>query len=73
MEIIDSQFFESNKSLLALKNRGVDVFGSFDKFLRWLNQENLALDSKPIKLLSSESGIKKIIDILGRIEHGIMS
>ncbi len=59
--------------LIPLIDKGVVVFGCFDKFYNWLYEENLALGSKPIGLLSSESGIKRVIDILGRIEHGIIS
>jgi hypothetical protein len=62
-----------NIDLIPLIDKGVEVFGCFDKFYNWLYEKNLALASRPVELLSSEWGIKKLIDILGRIEHGIIS
>jgi hypothetical protein len=62
-----------NIDLIPLIDKGVVVFGCFDKFYSWLYEENLALASRPVELLSSAIGITKVFDILGRIEHGIIS
>ncbi|MBI9063684.1 MAG: DUF2384 domain-containing protein [Marinilabiliaceae bacterium] len=67
---IDSQ---NQKELMPLIDKGVEVFSCFDKFSKWLYEENLVLGSRPIELLSSDTGTKKVIDILGRIAHGSIS
>ncbi|MBB6005439.1 MbcA/ParS/Xre antitoxin family protein [Arcicella rosea] len=58
----------------ALYEHGLSVFGDSRKFENWLRKPNDALDEKiPFDLLNTAEGIKKVDDILGRIEHGIFS
>lgn len=58
----------------ALYEHGLSVFGDARKFENWLRKPNGALDEKiPFNLLNTVEGIKKVDDILGRIEHGIFS
>ncbi len=54
--------------------RGVEVFGSEEKFYQWLYLENQAIGGiKPIKWLSSAIGRNEILDLFTRIEYGIYS
>jgi len=53
--------------------RGVDVFGSREKFLYWLKSPCPAFGNRnPSSLLSSRFGSELVLDELGRIEHGIV-
>ncbi|MGI8891874.1 MAG: type II RES/Xre toxin-antitoxin system antitoxin [Bacteroidia bacterium] len=53
---------------------GIDVFGSRDKFFKWLELQIIALGGlKPKELLTIPGGISKVKDELGRIEHGVFA
>ena len=50
------------------------VFGEEDKAATWLARPNRALNGEvPIHLLDTDVGARQIEDILGRIEHGVVS
>ena len=52
----------------------VSVFGAEDKATTWLQRPNRALNGElPIRLLDTDVGARQVEDILGRIEHGIVS
>ena len=52
--------------------RAVEVLGTSEKALRWLNTPIRSLgDQTPASLLGSPEGIASIEDALGRIEHGV--
>ena len=54
--------------------KGVEVFGSEEKFKIWLRSKISALGGKsPKELLTSTFGIRLLMDELGRIEHGILA
>lgn len=53
---------------------GTEVFGNQENFFKWLEIPNVALGGmQPIKLLGLPEGISKVKDLLGRIEHGVIS
>lgn len=53
---------------------GVDVFGSSEKFSKWLNRTNVALGGiEPKSLLDTNQGIKAVEVALSRIEHGVLA
>jgi putative toxin-antitoxin system antitoxin component (TIGR02293 family) len=53
---------------------GSDTFGSIERFLRWLNSPNLALDKeKPVEYLVTSEGINLIYDEVGRIAFGVLA
>jgi len=55
-------------------NKGVEVFGSTDKFNSWLETDNLALGGlKPKTLLDNSFGIGLLRDELTAIEFGILA
>ena len=57
--------------IARLFNSGIKVFGSRDKFYRWLNSENQAMGGvKPITYLDTFSGIQLVMDELNAIEYG---
>ena len=50
------------------------VFGGEDKAAAWLGRPNRALNGEvPIQLLDTDVGARQVEDILGRIEHGVVS
>ncbi len=55
-------------------NRTAEVFGCKRKAIDWLVSPNRVLEYlAPIDVLEEDHGVKKILTILGRIEHGIFS
>ena len=50
----------------------VSVFADEDKATTWLQRSNRSLAGElPIRLLDTDVGARPVVDILGRIEHGI--
>lgn len=55
-------------------NKGVEVFGSSEKFNSWIETDNLALGGvKPKTLLDNSFGISILRDELTAIEFGILA
>ena len=53
---------------------GNNVFGSAKNFQTWMNAKNTSLgEKKPIELIPSRYGAQMVLDVIGRIEHGIFS
>lgn len=53
-------------------NTGLRAFG--ESFHKWMNAENTMLEGeKPIALLSNSFGIRQLLDLIGRIEHGVLA
>ncbi len=60
--------------LAELYQEGMAVFGSKEKFLKWLNAKIPALgNTAPKEWLDTHHGIAMISDELGRIQHGIFA
>lgn len=54
--------------------RALEVFGSSDRAIEWMREENPALGNQPpIRVIQTEAGRKAVRDVLGRIEHGVIS
>lgn len=70
----DSLHSEKILEIILFYQKGIDVFGSTDKFNSWLNVKSVALGGvKPITLLDNTFGINLLNDELSRIEHGILA
>lgn len=54
--------------------RGKEVFGSYERFNRWLREKPVMLEG-PIspESLSNFDGINNVLTQIGRIEHGILA
>ncbi len=60
--------------IALLYRKGIDVFGSKEKFDSWLEAENVTLRKvKPKSLLDNAFGINLLFDELTRIEHGVLA
>lgn len=54
--------------------KGIDVFGSLDKFLSWIRSNPFALEGRlSLQSLGSFEGINIVLRQLGRIEQGIFA
>lgn len=54
--------------------RGHEVFGSYEKFNRWLRGNPYMLEGQlSLQSLASIDGINKVLTQIGRIEHGILA
>lgn len=48
------------------------TFGDGDKAERWLKRPTAALDGvSPLEMIESVGGIRKVEDLLARIDHGL--
>lgn len=60
--------------LAEVTNFGIEVFGSSEKFYRWLNSPSYALNNyRPGELLKDSYGKEMVMAELNRIEHGIFA
>ncbi|MEQ8337878.1 MAG: DUF2384 domain-containing protein [Cyclobacteriaceae bacterium] len=52
--------------------KGIAAFG--DGFYAWMDAENIALGNiKPKVLLQNSFGIRRLLDQIGRMEHGVLA
>ena len=55
-------------------NYAISVFGSKRKAMRWLSLPYIYLNGQsPMSALQNEESYQEVLDILGRIEHGIFA
>lgn len=74
VEMLDSTVSSHTFEIANTIAKGLAVFEDSDKLNRWLNKENRALSSaRPFDLLGTQTGIKLVNQILGRIEEGVYS
>ena len=60
--------------IAQVATRGQEVFGDRALFLAWVDEPNTALGGRtPLSLLASRFGARMVLDVLGRIEHGVYS
>lgn len=52
--------------------RCIEIFGDESKALRWLETPNFVLgNQRPLEMLDNEEGTQLVLNLLGRIEHGV--
>jgi putative toxin-antitoxin system antitoxin component (TIGR02293 family) len=60
--------------LARLGAQAAQLFGSEGKAVEWLRRPNRALGRHaPLELLDSDLGARQVEDVLGRIQHGVIS
>ena len=58
--------------LARVTQRATEVFEKSAPALDWLKQPNRALGAaRPLDLLDTDIGAENVLDVLGRIEHGV--
>ena len=71
-DVLSMDISEKVLQLRRLFNVGQYVFGERELFVTWLSKPLMALEGDtPLSYLDSSFGIDIILDLLGRIEHGI--
>jgi hypothetical protein len=54
-------------------DRAVEVIGDANDAMRWMGTPVRALDySTPVSLFGTRKGRRAVIDVLGRLEHGVL-
>ena len=60
--------------LLNLFDKGIEIFGSMDSFIVWLNKKAYGLGNEvPLTLMNTNTGIDLIEEELIRIEFGALA
>lgn len=66
------EFKSQAKPIVEATARAMEVFGTREKALRWLNTPMRSLgDRTPLSLLETPGGAIQVQDTLGRVEHGV--
>lgn len=72
--LVKTEYADRAIELALLYERGIEVLGSERAFNSWIKSPNFALGGEiPFNLLDTRIGFTMVLDILGRIEHGIFS
>ena len=72
--LVKTEYADRAIELALLYERGIEVLGSEQAFSNWVKSPNFALGGEiPFNLLDTRIGFTMVLDILGRIEHGIFS
>jgi len=54
--------------------RAIEVFGDNERAMRWMQEGNPALSNQsPERALQTPEGRAEVLEVLGRIEHGVLS
>lgn len=71
-EMLHGKSASSTEEQQLERSRAMEVFGTREKALRWLNTPVRSLgDQTPLSLLNTPEGVAQVQDTLGRVEHGI--
>jgi uncharacterized protein (DUF2384 family) len=66
------EFKSHAKPIVEVTARAMEVFGTREKALKWLNTPVRSLgDRTPLSLLDTPEGVVQVEDTLGRVEHGV--
>lgn len=72
--LVKTEYADRAIELALLYERGIEVLGSERAFSSWIKSPNYALGGEiPFNLLDTRIGFTMVLNILGRIEHGIFS
>jgi len=72
--LVKTEYAEKAIELARLYSRGEEVFGSMDKFIRWMKTpSHVFRNETPFSLLDTSVGFDMVLRELGRIEHGIFA
>lgn len=72
--VVKTEYAEKAIELARLYSRGEEVFGTMDKFTRWMKTPSHVFRGEtPFSLLDTSVGFDMVLRELGRIEHGIFA
>jgi putative toxin-antitoxin system antitoxin component (TIGR02293 family) len=71
---LDPRTSEKIVRLARVATRAEDVLGGVGEMRHWLRAPNRALGMvAPISMLDTDLGAEAVLDVLGRLEHGVFS
>ena len=73
-DLLDVYKSERVIEITQVVSKGLELFGTADNLQQWLHSSIMALGGKkPIDLLDTSFGVRMILKLMGRIEHGVYS
>jgi putative toxin-antitoxin system antitoxin component (TIGR02293 family) len=73
-EVPDNEQVRAHETESAVLMRALEVFGDSERALQWMWESNPALKNEsPIRAVQTETGRHEVLNILGRIQHGVIS
>ncbi|HRN56867.1 MAG TPA: DUF2384 domain-containing protein [Agriterribacter sp.] len=73
-DLLDVYKSERVIEIAQVVSKGLDLFGTTDNLQQWLHSGIMALGGKkPVDLLDTSFGVRMILKLMGRIEHGVYS
>ena len=72
-QILPSDVSEKALQIARVLERAIEVLGTKENAVGWLANKNGALGAIPLELLDTAFGAEQVLQILGRIEHGVYS
>jgi len=72
--VSDLEHVRAHEAESAVLMRALEVFGDSQRALQWMRESNPALKNEPpIRAVQTEDGRYEVLNILGRIQHGVIS
>ena len=72
-QLLPPDISEKALQIARVLERAIEVLETKENALGWLKDMNGALGEVPLNLLDSAFGAEQVLQILGRIEHGVYS
>jgi uncharacterized protein (DUF2384 family) len=74
LEVSDLERLRAHETESAILMRALEVFGDSERAIPWMRESNPALKNEtPIRVIQTEAGRREVLNILGRIQHGVIS
>lgn len=70
---LDSSKSEHILELFELFSKGLDTFGSWEEFKKWIDSPNIIFHQTPVKLLDTITGINMVKNALLRLDYGVLA
>ncbi len=71
---LEAERLRTYENETAILIRALEVFGDGERALQWMRESNAALNGEPpIRVIQTEVGRSEVLNVLGRIQHGVIS
>jgi len=70
---LDATKSEHIIELFELFDKGLDTFGSFEEFKKWIESPNIIFQDPPVKMLDTITGINMVKNALLRLDYGVLA
>jgi putative toxin-antitoxin system antitoxin component (TIGR02293 family) len=73
-KVLDLERLRAHETESAILMRALEVFGDSERAIQWMRESNPALNNEPpIGVIQTDDGRRQVLNILGRIQHGVIS